>query len=170
MNYKLPGKTATEPNEKDKIKFMKEALRQAKKAWALSEVPIGCVIVCHGKIIARGYNKRMSDASTLSHAEIKAIKKACKKTGDWRLESCELYVTLEPCPMCAGAIVEARIPKVYIGCANPKSGSAGSVVDLFNVPGFNHKVQCETGICENECSGLIKDFFKRLRNESASYS
>lgn len=149
--------------EKEKIRFMKEALRQARKAATISEVPIGSVIVRKGKIIARGYNRRITDKNTLSHAEIIAIKKACKKTGDWRLEDCELYVTLEPCPMCAGAIVEARIPKVYIGCMNKKAGSAGSIVNLFNVSGFNHQVKAETNICADECSKIIKDFFKALR-------
>lgn len=152
------------PAEKEKIHFMKEAIRAARKALALSEVPIGCVIVRGGKVIARGYNRRMTDKSTPSHAEMTAIKKACKKIGDWRLEDCEMYVTLEPCPMCAGAIIEARIPKVYIGCLNPKAGSAGSVIDLFHIPGFNHQTDCESGICQDECSRLIKDFFKKLRN------
>ena len=113
-------------------KYMKAAIREAKKAWALGEVPIGCVIVYEDKVIGRGYNRRMVDHSALAHAEIAAIKKACKRMGDWRLEECELYVTLEPCPMCAGAIVQARIPKVYIGSMNPKAGCAGSVLNLLD--------------------------------------
>lgn len=146
-----------------KIHFMKEALRQAKKAAGIFEVPIGCVIVQDGKILARGYNRRTIDKNVLSHAEITAIKKACQKTGDWRLEQCELYVTLEPCPMCAGAIVEARIPKVYIGALNKKAGSAGSVVDLFHVSGFNHQVDTETGILGEESASLLQEFFRTLR-------
>lgn len=148
--------------EKD-IKFMKAALREAKKAYALREVPIGCVIVYQDKIIGRGYNRRMTDHSSLAHAEITAIKKACKKMGDWRLEDCILYVTLEPCPMCAGAIVQARIPKVVIGCMNPKAGCAGSVLDLLHEEGFNHQVETANGILEEECSTMMKTFFQELR-------
>lgn len=144
-------------------KFMRAAIREAKKAYALGEVPIGCVIVRNGKVIARGYNRRTVDSNTLAHAELIAIRKACRKTGDWRLEECELYVTLEPCPMCAGAIIQARIPTVYIGAMNPKAGCAGSVTDIFEIPGFNHHVDKITGICLEECSGLMKDFFKDLR-------
>ena len=124
--------------------YMKEAIRQAKKAAALKEVPIGCVIVYEDKSIGRGYNRRMVDHSALAHAEIAAIKKACKRMGDWRLEECELYVTLEPCPMCAGAIVQARIPKVYIGSMNPKAGCAGSVLDMLHEDGFNHLTVVQT--------------------------
>ncbi|MBR0132304.1 MAG: tRNA adenosine(34) deaminase TadA [Lachnospiraceae bacterium] len=144
-------------------KYMKEAIRQAKKGLSLGEVPIGCVIVKDDKIIARGYNRRLTDHSTLSHAEITAIKKACKVTGDWRLEGCKMYVTLEPCQMCAGALVQARIDKVYIGADNPKAGCAGSILNLFNVEQFNHKVECERGILLDECSEMLKDFFKGLR-------
>ena len=146
-------------------KFMHEALKQAVKAFSINEVPIGCVIVYENKIIARGYNRRVTDKSTLSHAEINAIKKACKKIGDWRLENCTMYVTLEPCPMCAGAIVQARMPKVFIGCKNPKAGCAGSVIDLFHIDKFNHKdeVNYMQGSIHDECSLLMKDFFKRLR-------
>ena len=146
-----------------KEKYMREAIRQAKKAEALGEVPIGCVIEYEGKIIARGYNRRMTDHSTLAHAEMIAIKKACRKMGDWRLEGCTLYVTLEPCPMCAGAIVQARIPRVVIGCMNPKAGCAGSVLDLLHEDGFNHQAETEQGILGEECSGMMKDFFRRLR-------
>lgn len=142
---------------------MRAAIRQAEKAGAMGEVPIGCVIVFEDRIIARGYNRRTVDRNVLSHAEIIAIKKACRKIGDWRLEGCTLFVTLEPCPMCAGAIVQARIPKVVIGCKNPKAGCAGSVLDLFQVEGFNHRVEMETGLLEEACSGLMKGFFKELR-------
>ena len=136
-------------------KYMKAAIREAKKAWALGEVPIGCVIVYEDKIIGRGYNRRMVDHSALAHAEIAAIKKACKRMGDWRLEECELYVTLEPCPMCAGAIVQARIPKVYIG----------SVLDMLHEDGFNHQVETEEGLLGEECSMMLKEFFKELREK-----
>lgn len=144
--------------------YMRQAVIQAKKAGAIGEVPIGCVIVYEDKIIARGYNRRTIDKNVLSHAEIIAIKKACKRLGDWRLEDCTMYVTLEPCPMCAGAIVQARMKKVVIGCMNPKAGSAGSVMDLFHVTGFNHKVEMESGILGEECSQMMKNFFKELRN------
>ena len=142
---------------------MKEAVRQAKKAAAIGDVPIGWVIVKEGQIIARGYNRRNADKTVLSHAEITAIKKACKKEGDWRLEDCTLYVTLEPCPMCAGAIVQARIPRVVIGSMNAKAGCAGSVMNLLQEPGFNHQVDMVTGILKEECSALMTDFFKSLR-------
>ena len=146
-------------------KFMREAIKQAKKAYAIDEVPIGCVIVYEGKIIARGYNRRTTDKNTLSHAELNAIRKASKKLGDWRLDDCEMYVTLEPCQMCAGAIVQARIKKVYIGCMNPKAGCAGSVLNLLQVEKFNHQVEIETGILEEECSSMIKEFFRELRKK-----
>jgi len=146
-------------------KYMREAIRQARKAEALREVPIGCIIVFDGKIIGRGYNRRTVDKNVLAHAELTAIRKACKKIGDWRLEGCTMYVTLEPCPMCAGAIVQARIPRVVIGCMNPKAGCAGSVLDLFHEPGFNHQVEMETGLLGEECSQLLKKFFKELREE-----
>jgi len=144
-------------------RFMKEAIRQAKKAAALKEVPIGCVIVHEEKIIARGYNRRVTDKNTLAHAEMQAIKKACRVIGDWRLEDCDLYVTLEPCQMCSGAIVQARMRKVYIGCKNPKAGCAGSVLNLLQVEQFNHQVEMEIGICEKECSEMISEFFRELR-------
>ena len=152
---------------RDEEKFMKEAIRQAKKAYALREVPIGCVIVYEGKIIARGYNRRNTDKNTTSHAEINAIRKASKKLGDWRLEGCTLYVTLEPCQMCAGAIVQARIDKVVIGSMNPKAGCAGSVLNLLEMDGFNHKVEVERGVLEDECSTMLSGFFKELRMEKA---
>ena len=144
-------------------KYMKSALTQAKKALALGEVPIGCVIVYQGKIIGRGYNRRNTDKNTLAHAEITAINKASKKIGDWRLEECTLYVTLEPCQMCAGAIVQARIPKVVMGCMNPKAGCAGSILNILNMPQFNHQVETYKGILEEECSTILKVFFKDLR-------
>lgn len=146
-------------------KFMREAIRQAKKAAAIGEVPIGCVIVYQGKIIARGYNRRVIDKNTLSHAELNAIRKASRVMGDWRLEDCDIYVTLEPCQMCAGAIVQARIRKVYIGCMNPKAGCAGSVMNLLQVPEFNHQAEIEIGVCKEECSRMITEFFQELRKK-----
>ena len=129
-----------------KEKYMKEALRQAKKAAEAGDVPIGCVIVYKDKIIARGYNKRNQQKTALGHAEIAAIRKASKKLGDWRLEECTMYVTLEPCPMCAGAIVQARIPEVVIGAMNPQAGCAGSIINLLQMDRLNHRVHMETGI------------------------
>jgi tRNA(adenine34) deaminase len=146
-------------------KFMKEAIRQAKKAEKIEEVPIGCVIVYDGKIIARGYNRRNIDKNTLAHAELSAIKKASKKLGDWRLEGCTMYVTLEPCQMCAGAIVQARIDKVVIGCMNPKAGCAGSVLNLLQISSFNHQVELECGVLEEECSQMLSEFFRKLRKK-----
>ena len=146
---------------------MRAAIKQARMAYEKSEVPIGCVIVHDGKIIARGYNRRNTDKSTLAHAEISAIRKAAKKLGDWRLEECTLYVTLEPCPMCAGAIVQARITECVIGCMNPKAGCAGSVTNLLEMDGFNHKVIVRRGILEEECSTMLKDFFRELRVRDA---
>ena len=151
--------------QKQDERFMKEAIRQAKKALALGDVPIGCVIEYEGKIIGRGYNRRMADKTVLAHAELIAIKKACRKMGDWRLEGCTMYVTLEPCPMCAGAIVQARIPSVVIGCMNPKAGCAGSVLNLLEMPEFNHQVQVERGVLEEECSTMLSDFFRMLRKK-----
>lgn len=146
-------------------KYMKAAIREAKKAYALDEVPIGCVIVQNNKIIARGYNRRNTDKNTLAHAEIAAIKKASKKTGDWRLEDCTMYVTLEPCQMCAGAIVQSRLGKVVIGSMNPKAGCAGSVINLLQMKQFNHQVEMETGILEEECSTMLSTFFQELREK-----
>ena len=143
--------------------YMKMALKEAKKAYKLGEVPIGCVIVCEDKIIGRGYNRRNTDKSTLAHAEIAAIKKASKIIGDWRLEDCTLYVTLEPCQMCAGAIVQARIPTVVMGSMNPKAGCAGSILNILEVPEFNHQVHTIRGILEEECSQMLTTFFKELR-------
>ena len=147
--------------------YMKEAIRQARKAEAIEEVPIGCVIEREGKIIARGYNRRNTDHSVLKHAEITAIQKACRKLGDWRLEDCTLYVTLEPCQMCAGAIVQARIPRVVIGAMNPKAGSAGSVINLLQMREFNHQAEIEKGVMEEDCSALLSHFFAELRRKKA---
>lgn len=144
-------------------RYMKEALRQARKAEALEEVPIGCVIVREGHIIARGYNRRNTDKNTLSHAELNAIRKASRKTGDWRLEDCTMYITLEPCQMCAGAIVQARVGRVVIGAMNPKAGCAGSVLNLLEHPQFNHQAAVERGVLERECSEMLSEFFARLR-------
>ena len=144
-------------------KYMKEAIRQAKKAYAIGEVPIGCVIVRDGKIISRGYNRRTIDKNTLAHAELAAIKKASKKLDDWRLEGCTMYVTLEPCQMCAGALVQSRIDRVVVGCMNPKAGCAGSILNLLQMPEFNHQFELETGVLEEECSQMMKDFFRELR-------
>ena len=143
--------------------YMRKAMALARKGEALGEVPIGCVIVHDGKIIGRGYNRRKTDKSTLSHAELIAIKKADKVIGDWRLEECTLYVTLEPCQMCAGAIVQARIPKVVYACKNPKAGCAGSILDLLHEPRFNHQVDTIYGMLENECSAILSDFFRSMR-------
>lgn len=142
---------------------MRAAMREAKKAYALEEVPIGCVIVYKDQIIARGYNRRNTDKNTIAHAEMSAIKKASKKLGDWRLEGCTMYVTLEPCQMCAGAIVQARIDEVVIGSMNPKAGCAGSVLNLLEIPAFNHQVKITKGVLEEECSGMLSMFFKELR-------
>ena len=146
-------------------RYMFEAIKQAKKAEKVEDVPIGCVIVFDGQIIARGYNKRNKKKSTLCHAEIEAIGRATKKMGDWRLDNCTMYVTLEPCPMCAGAIVQARIKRVVIGAMNPKAGCAGSIVNLLQMDGFNHKVEITTGIYEKECGELMKNFFVKLRSK-----
>lgn len=146
-------------------KYMRQAIVQAKKAYAREETPIGCVIVYENKIIARGYNKRNWKKNTLAHAEILAINKASRVIGDWRLEDCTMYVTLEPCPMCAGAIVQARIPRVVVGSMNPKAGCAGSVLNLLQTPGFNHQVELETGVLGEECSQLMTRFFRELRQK-----
>lgn len=148
---------------KKRLRYMKAALKQAEKAYALGEVPIGCVIVHEDRIIGRGYNRRNTDKNTLAHAEITAINKASRKLGDWRLEDCVLYVTLEPCQMCSGAIVQARIPEVVIGCMNPKAGCAGSILNVLQMPEFNHQVQIVKGVMEEECSQMLTRFFKELR-------
>ena len=145
-------------------KYMKEAIRQARKAYAIGEVPIGCVIVYKDKIIGRGYNRRMADKNTLSHAELIAIRKASRKMDDWRLEECTMYVTLEPCQMCSGAIVQSRMIRVVVGCMNPKAGCAGSILNLLQMKEFNHQAELTTGVLEEECSQMMKDFFKELRS------
>lgn len=144
-------------------KYMKEALKEARKAYKLGEVPIGCVIVYEGKIIGRGYNRRNTDKTTLSHAEISAIKKASKVIGDWRLEGCTLYVTLEPCQMCSGAIIQARIDRVVMGAMNPKAGCGGSLLNVLENESFNHQALVSRGILEEECSDILTKFFKELR-------
>ena len=144
-------------------KYMKQALAQARKAAALGEVPIGCVIVYEDKVIGRGYNRRKTDKNTLSHAELTAIRKASRKMGDWRLEGCTMYVTLEPCQMCAGAIVQARMDRVVIAAMSPKSGCAGSILNLLQMDEFNHRVEITTGVLEQECSRFLSDFFVELR-------
>lgn len=144
-------------------KYMKEAIKQAKKAGKIGEVPIGCVIVYDNRIIGRGYNRRNKDRTVLAHAEIVAIKKACKYLGDWRLEGCTLYVTLEPCSMCAGSIIQARLDRVVIGAMNKKAGSAGSVINMFEIEGYNHHPKATYKVLENECSHILTNFFKELR-------
>ena len=148
-------------------KYMKQAIKQAKKAYAIDEVPIGCIIVRDedGKVIARGYNRRNTDKNTLSHAELNAIRKASKKLGDWRLEGCTMYVTLEPCQMCAGALMQSRIDRVVTGSMNPKAGCAGSVLNLLEMDGFNHKVEVIRGVLQEECSIMLSDFFRELREK-----
>lgn len=145
--------------------YMKEALKQAKKAAAIGEVPIGCVIVYNDTIIARGYNKRNTKKTTLAHAEMIAIERASKRLGDWRLEGCTMYVTLEPCQMCSGAIVQSRLDKVVIGSMNPKAGCAGSVCNLLQMKEFNHQVELITGVLEEKCTNLLQNFFKELREQ-----
>ena len=149
--------------EKEDRKFMRQALTQAKKAAAIDEVPIGCVIVCDGKVIARGYNRRNIESSVLGHAELAAMKKASKKLGDWRLEGCTMYVTLEPCQMCAGAAVQARLDRVVIGAMNAKAGCAGSIINLLDMQQFNHQIPITKGVLEQECSQILSEFFKRIR-------
>ena len=147
-------------------KYMNMAITQAKKAYKLGDVPIGCVIVYENKVIGRGYNRRNTDKTPLAHAEIAAIKKACKAMGDWRLEDCTLYVTLEPCQMCSGAIVQARIPRVVIGAMNPKAGCAGSILNILQNDSFNHQVEIEKGVLEDKCSLILKNFFTELRKRN----
>lgn len=144
-------------------KYMKQAVRQAKRAYAIGETPIGCVIVYQDKIIGRGYNRRTIDKNTLAHAELIAIRKASKKIGDWRLEGCTMYVTLEPCQMCSGAIVQSRMTRVVVGCMNPKAGCAGSVLNLLQMKEFNHQAELTIGVLEEECSQMMSSFFKELR-------
>lgn len=142
---------------------MKEAIKRAKKALAYDEMPIGAVIVKDGKIISSGYNRRETKKNALLHAEIIAIDRACKKLGGWRLQGCDMYVTLEPCPMCAGAAINARLDNVYFGAYDKNSGCAKSALDLFSMNLLSHTINCEGGIMETECSAILKDFFKKLR-------
>ena len=143
--------------------FMHEALKEAKKAYGKDETPVGAVIVHNGIIISRGHNEKELKSDATMHAEITAIKKASRKICSWRLNECDMYVTLEPCAMCAGALIQARLRKVYIATADPKAGAAGSVLNLLNVPKFNHQVEMEYGILEEECSSILKDFFREIR-------
>lgn len=145
-------------------KYMKKALRKAQQAYALGEVPVGCVIVKDGKVIASGRNMRETKQSAVAHAEINAISAACRKTGAWRLCDCDIYVTLEPCPMCAGAIINARVRRVIWGAPDKKAGAFGSVADI-SVFDLNHSVEIRGGVLEDECAGLISDFFRSLRVE-----
>ena len=144
-------------------RYMRQAMTQARKAEKLDEVPIGCVIVYQDKVIARDYNRRNTDKNTISHAELNAIRKASKKLGDWRLEGCTMYITLEPCQMCAGAIVQARVSRVVIGSMNPKAGCAGSILNLLEMEQFNHQVEVTRGVLEQECSEMLSGFFRELR-------
>ena len=146
-------------------KYMREALKQAKKAYAIGEVPIGAVLVFEDRIIARGYNRRNTDKSSLGHAEISVITKGCKFMKDWRLENCEMYVTVEPCPMCAGAIIQSRVKKDYYGATNKKAGSVESLIRLFDIDTYNHKVEYESGVLGSECGQLMSDFFRDLRKK-----
>lgn len=145
-------------------KYMKEALRLAKKAAAMGEVPVGAVVVQDGRIIARGYNRREIDQNGLAHAELTAMQRACKKLNSWRLEGCTLYVTLEPCPMCTGAIINTRVERVVIGATDPKGGAMGGVTDLLEHP-WNHHPEVTKGVLEEECGGILKEFFKQLRDQ-----
>ena len=152
------------------IFYMKKALKQAEHALSLGEVPIGCVIVYDKKIIGRGYNRRNTKKTALAHAEITAISQACRKLGDWRLEGCTMYITLEPCQMCSGAIVQSRIERIVIGAANPKAGCAGSILNLLDRPEFNHRVEITRDICAEESTDILQTFFKRLRQNNKSSS
>jgi len=144
--------------------YMKQALKEAKKAYAKEEIPIGAVIVKNGEIIARGHNEKEFKNDATLHAEMTAIKKASRKLRSWRLNGCDMYVTLEPCAMCAGALIQARIRRLYIGAPDPKAGAVGSVLDILGVEKFNHKTEVVYGILEDECSAILKDFFKELRS------
>lgn len=146
--------------------FMSEALKEARKAFELDEVPIGAVIVHNNEIIARGYNRRNTDKNPLMHAEIIAINEAAKVIGDWRIEDCTIYVTVEPCPMCSGAIVQARIPNVVYGAPNPKAGCGGSVINLLQMEKLNHRCYVKSGVLEDECRGIMKEFFSRFRKKN----
>jgi len=152
-------------NDQSDVRYMAEAMKEARKAYRRKETPIGCVIVRDGKIIARGRNRRDRSGNVLAHAEIEAIRKACRKLKDWRLEGCTMYVTLEPCPMCAGAIVQARMDRLVIGTMSPKAGCAGSILNLMDIPQFNHQVPVTKGVCGDECSRMLTEFFAELRKK-----
>ena len=145
------------------MKYMRAALKQAERAIQYGEVPIGCVIVCDGKIVGRGYNRRNTNHTTLAHAELIAIDRASRKLGDWRLEGCTLYVTLEPCQMCAGAIIQSRIDRVVVGTMNPKAGCAGSILNILQMAEFNHQAELTTGVLREECTEVLQRFFRDLR-------
>ena len=145
------------------IVFMKEAFAEAQKAYKIGEVPIGCVIVHEEEIIGRGFNRRATAKNVLCHAEIIAIDQACESLKDWRLENCRLYVTVEPCAMCAGAILQARIPILVYGAKSPKAGCAGSIFNLLDEPRFNHRAEIVAGIYEDACAELMKSFFSEFR-------
>lgn len=152
-------------SEADKFKFMREALREAEKAKALREVPIGAVIVYKGEIIGRGHNLRETTQDATTHAEMAAIQQACQNLANWRLEDCQLFVTLEPCPMCGGALILSRVAEVYYGAADPKAGAAGTLLNLLEDSRFNHQAYVEAGILETECGNILTTFFKALRAE-----
>ncbi|MCL2225044.1 MAG: tRNA adenosine(34) deaminase TadA [Defluviitaleaceae bacterium] len=148
--------------------YMKIALEEARRGFDMGEVPIGCIIVYEGEIIGRGANERATRKNVLCHAEITAISQACDALGDWRLEGCRLYVTLEPCPMCAGAIVQARIPVVVYGAKSPKAGCVGSIYNLLDEPRFNHQAEVISGVCEDECANLMSEFMQTLRKKDTN--
>ena len=147
------------------VKFMQEAIKEAKKAELIDDVPIGAVIVKEGKIIARAYNKREKNQDATAHAEILAIKKACKKLNSWRLDDCTLYVTLEPCPMCAGSMILSRMKRVVYGAYDPKGGCVESCLNMYDHNGFNHYPEYKGGVLEEECSLLLKEYFKKKRSK-----
>jgi tRNA(adenine34) deaminase len=153
-------------NASDHEKFMREALRLARKAYDEAEAPVGAIVVLDGKIVGRGYNRRESANDPTRHAEIDAIRAAARKLGSWRLLDCDLYVTLEPCTMCAGAIIQARMRKVFYGASDPKAGAAGSVIDVFAVETFNHKVDVEAGLLSVECGAILTNFFRARRGKT----
>lgn len=151
-------------------KYMELALKEAYKCLKNDDVPVGCVIVRNDEIIAKAYNRRKKDKNTLKHCELIAIDRACKIVGDWRLEDCTMYVTMEPCQMCAGAILQARLKKIVIGTRNYKSGCCGSVINLLNYEGFNHIVDIEYDVMSYECSSIVKEFFEKLRYNDKRYN
>ncbi len=149
-------------NEADTLRYMRLAIEEAKKSLAIEEVPVGAVVVCEGEVVAAAFNTRETEKNAIRHAEVTAISRACERLGGWRLHKCELYVTLEPCPMCAGAIVNSRIKRVVYGAKDTKAGAFGTVLDLNAFP-LNHKPEIVSGVCEEECAALLSDFFKILR-------